>query len=452
MTMLARPDLHRVLLALILIGNTIAFAGVDPVSRLLTAAIVLVAMLDMRKLTRLPRLYRHAGAALALLVTAQLLPLPFALRKLLQPGFAEMMHPGWAPLSLAPWSTLQAASSLIVLLGIALMAARMAATRSGLPMLLTLLAVTGATTAVLGLASEPGIPEKVMMLRLNTGGGQTYGPYVNHNHFALGIELTLPALVVLLAVSGRHLAMVGAARRRASVIILATALGTILCCAVMLRCGSRGGVVALLAAWLVTWPLWLKPHKAKRWLWVAVATVTLAGAVTLAWTQLPDLKERFDKMLAVEGLESNDRWDLWAGTFRLWQRNPLLGSGLGTYHHVIGPDKPPTQGKILEHAHNDWLEWLATTGVVGGVILVVAVLALAWPLRPASLRRLRFELRYPLAGASLALVATALHETIGFGLQTPANRYLVAAWLGLIWGLTAKIEARRQKVQDKPNE
>jgi hypothetical protein len=449
MMMLARPDLHRVLLALVLIGNAIGFAGVDPVSRLLTTCIVLLLMLDMRKMPRLPRLHRYTGAALAVLVALQLLPLPFALRKLLQPGFVEMMHPGWAPLSLAPWSTLQAAASLVVVLGIALVAARMATTRSGLPMLISLIAITGATMAVTGLASEAGIPDKVMMLRLNTGGGQTYGPYVNHNHYAQGIELTLPALVVLLAVSSRHLAMAGAARRRASVIILATALGTILCCAAMLRCGSRGGVVALAAAWLVTWPLWLKPRKAKRWLWVAVTCVTLAGAVTLAWTQLPDLKERFDKLLAVEGLESNDRWDIWAGTLRLWQRNPTLGSGLGTYQHVIGPDKPPTQGRILGHAHNDWLEWLATTGVVGGVILIVAVFALLWPLRPASLRRLRFELRYPLAGAGLALAATALHETVGFGLQTPANRYLLAAWIGLIWGLTAKIEAKRQKVQDE---
>jgi hypothetical protein len=449
MTMLVHPDLHRVLLALVLIGNTIGFAGVDPISRLLTAAIVLVLMLDMRRMPQLPRLHRLAGAALAVLVVLQLLPLPFALRKLLQPGFAEMMHTGWAPLSLAPWSTLQAVSSLVLVLGIALVAARMAATRSGLPMLITLIAITGATMAVLGLVSEAGIPDKVMLLRLNTGGGQTYGPYVNHNHFAQGIELTLPAVVVLLAVSGRHLAMAGAARRRASVIILAAAVATILCCAAMLRCGSRGGVVILVVAWLATWPLWLKPHKARRWLWAGVAAVTIAGAVTLAWTQLPDLKERFDKLLAVEGLESNDRWDIWAGTYRLWQRNPLLGSGLGTYHHVIGPDKPPTQGRILEHAHNDWLEWFATTGVAGAVILIVAVFALLWPLRPANLRRLRFELRYPLAGAGVALAATALHETIGFGLQTPGNRYLLAAWIGLIWGLTAKIEARRQKVKDE---
>jgi hypothetical protein len=42
--------------------------------------------------------------------------------------------------------------------------------------------------------------------------------------------------------------------------------------------------------------------------------------------------------------------------------------------------------------------------------------------------------RYALAGTSLAFVATAVHEAVGFGLQTPLNRYLLAAWIGLALG------------------
>ena len=202
--------------------------------------------------------------------------------------------------------------------------------------------------------------------------------------------------------------------------------------------------VVVLVAWLVSWLLWLKPHRAKRWLWGVAGAVILTGAVTLAWTQLPELKDRVDKMLVVEGMESNDRWDLWAGTLRLWQRNPLLGSGLGSYRHVIGPDKPPTQDKVLEQAHNDWLEWMATTGIVGTIVLLAGAGSIFWSLRPRYLRRLRFEMRYPLAGAAFALIATALHETIGFGLQVPLNRYLLAVWIGLLWGLNAKIRARHR--------
>jgi O-antigen ligase len=142
----------------------------------------------------------------------------------------------------------------------------------------------------------------------------------------------------------------------------------------------------------------------------------------------------------VEGVEGNTRWDLWRGTTQLWLRSPVFGSGLGSYRYTIGIDKPATGEAVLEQAHNDWLEWLATGGVAGAAVLAVAVVALAWMLHPRRVRRLRFEYRYPLAGAGLALVATALHETVGFGLQTPLNRYLLAAWVGLVWGIASRRE------------
>jgi hypothetical protein len=44
-----------------------------------------------------------------------------------------------------------------------------------------------------------------------------------------------------------------------------------------------------------------------------------------------------------------------------------------------------------------------------------------------------------LAGIALALVATGIHEVIGFGLQTPLNRYLLATWIGMMWGLSGRV-------------
>jgi O-antigen ligase len=430
------PILHRILLVVLLVGNALAFAGVDPVTRLVTALLVLVLVVDLRKTPAVPKLHLWSAALLFLAAVLQLLPLPEGLRRLLQPGFAEVMAGGWAPLSLAPWATVQVMASVIVAVGIALVAERMARTRSGLPGLLGLLAVTGALLAVLGLAGEAGAPEKVLLVRANTGGGGVYGPFVNPNHFAQAIELTLPAAMVLLAVSLRQLSGHTSSRQRAAVTSLAAAVACTISVAAMLRCGSRGGVLFLLAAAATTVPMWWRPRRARRWPWLAVAAVVLVVAVMLASTTLPAVQEGFSQLLVVEGVEGNTRWDLWRGTWDCWLRSPILGSGLGSYRHVIGLDKPATGTAVLQQAHNDWLEWLATSGIVGFASLVLFIIGLAVALRPGRARRLRFEIRYPLAGAALALVATAVHELVGFGLQTPLNRYLLAAWIGLAWGLT----------------
>jgi O-antigen ligase len=428
--------LHRVLLATLLVGNAVAFAGVDPVSRMATAAIALVLAIDLRRVPVVPKVVRAAAWGFAALAIAQLLPLPMALRRVFQPGFAEVMLPGWAPLSLAPWSTVQVMASMIIAAGVALTASRMAATRSGLPTLLAILAVTCGVVAVLGIAGEGGAPESVLLIRPNTGGGDAYGPYVNSNHFAVAIELSLPAALVLLAAAARNLQRVGAARQRAAVIALAATVTATVAMAAVLRSSSRGGVLFLCAGLLLTVPLWLRPTGGRRWRSVSAFVLVLAVAMAMAWTRLPDLQENFRQLLAVEGVEGNTRWDLWAGTIKSWRRSPVVGTGLGSYRHVIGLDKPATGTRVLEQAHNDWLEWGSTSGLVGIGVLALALVGLVVPLWPKRVRRLRFELRYPLAGAAAALVATALHEMVGFGLQTPLNLYLLAAWAGLVWGAT----------------
>ena len=428
-------SLHRALFAAILLGNAVVFAGVDPLSRLVTAAIVLLLAWDLWRFPETPRLMRVAAWGFAALATVQLVPLPAGLRRVIEPGFIEVMPSGWAPLSLAPWSTVQVVASVVIAAGVVVTAARMAATRSGLPTLLAILAVTCGLLAVLGLAGEGGAPEKVLLVRANTGGGDTYGPFVNSNHFAAAMELSLPAALVLLAAAVRNLPRHGSTRQRAAVVALASGVVSVVALAAILRSSSRGGVLFLAAGLVLTLPLWMRPSRARRWPWVAAMTLLLTLAFAMAWTRLPDLRDNFRQLLVVEGVEGNTRWDLWAGTIHSWWRSPAVGSGLGSYRHVIGLDKPATGASVLEQAHNDWLEWASTSGMVGVVVLGLALAGLLSPLWPTRARRLRFELRYPLAGAAAVLVATALHEAVGFGLQTPLNRYLLAAWLGLVWGI-----------------
>jgi hypothetical protein len=436
---------HRLALGVILLGNAVVFAGVDPPTRLATAAVVLLLMLDLRRMPDVPRLHRLAGFMVAALILIQLAPLPELVRRLIQPGFADVMASGWYPLSLAPWATIHAAASVVIVVGIALTAARIGVTRSGLPVLLALIAATGVVVAVLGLAGEAGAPEKVLLVRDNTGGGSPYGPFVNENHFAQAMELTLPAALVLLAVSARKLRGSSSERQLAAVMILGSSVATVVTVAAMLRSGSRGGALFLLMALALTFPLWLRPlrFRGRRWPAVVAGVVLVAVVGGLSWTKLPELEEGFRDLVAVEGVDGNTRWDLWSGTVRSWRRSPVVGSGLGSYRYVIGMDKPATGSSVLEQAHNDWLEWASTAGIIGVAALGLFLVGGAVSLAPWKVRRLRFEFRYALAGIALAVVATGIHEVIGFGLQTPLNRYLLATWIGMMWGLAGRVRDLR---------
>ena len=439
----------QALFALVLLGNMIAFAGVDSISRLVTAGITLVFAVQLRRLPALSRSQRVALWGLVVLVVVQLLPLPHVIRAMLQPGFAEVSAPGWAPLSLAPWATVQMASSLVIAGLIASQAARMAQTRSGLPILLVTIAATGVLAAVLGLVAEGGDGTKVLFVRDNVFGGGVYGPFVNRNHFAQAMELTIPAAIALLAVAIRRFPEQGLARQKAVVSALASSVAIAVCLAALIRSSSRGGILFMTLALVITAPWWQRlKHRTRKWPVLAVAALLLVVIGSLSWTRFPDVQERIADLVAVEGLEGNTRVDLWRGTVASWKRSPILGSGLGTYRYVIGMDKPASGSAVLEQAHNDWLEWGATSGIVGVALLGVLIVGLGRIIMPGQVRTLRSEIRYALAGATLALAATMMHEMIGFGLQTPVNRYLLAAWVGLVIGLWERSSNRNHRTTE----
>jgi hypothetical protein len=421
---------HHVLLGVLLLGNTIAFAGVDPVTRLATAVLVLVMMVDLRTPPAVPALHRGAVWMLGGLVVVQLVPLPAAVRGLLQPGYAHVLASEWGTISLAPWATAEVAASVVVMFGIALVAARMAITRIGLPALLVVLATTGVVLSLLGMAGESGALERVLLMRPNSGDASPYGPFVNTNHFAQAVELTVPASVILLAGAVRRAAEGGLGRQRSVVLGLSAGVACAVGIAALIRSESRGGMLFLAVAAITTLPLWRRFRRRWSWKWVAIVGVILVVVLSLTSARLAVVRDGFSDLLIVEGIEGNTRWDLWRGTLQSWQRSPLLRSGLGSYRHVIGMDKPATGNQVLEKAHSDWLEWLATGGLVGAAVLLLLIAGVALQLEPRGVRQMRCEFRYALAGASLALVATVLHEAVGFGLQTPLNRYLLAAWVG----------------------
>ncbi|MEP7166710.1 MAG: O-antigen ligase family protein [Candidatus Woesebacteria bacterium] len=72
------------------------------------------------------------------------------------------------------------------------------------------------------------------------------------------------------------------------------------------------------------------------------------------------------------GSESGDiRRVVWTGALRVWQRYPIFGSGVETFAYSYYKDRPKEHNLLSEwdflynKAHNEFLNYLATTGIVG---------------------------------------------------------------------------------------
>jgi len=103
---------------------------------------------------------------------------------------------------------------------------------------------------------------------------------------------------------------------------------------------------------------------------------------------------------------------------------PFRGHGLGTLQLVYPPYESLYDGKIVNHTHNDYLEVLAETGLLGGICC-------AWflgVLLVQSLERLRpfnnsFSEALQLSGF-LACSGFLVHSLVDFNLHIPANALL----------------------------
>ena len=110
-----------------------------------------------------------------------------------------------------------------------------------------------------------------------------------------------------------------------------------------------------------------------------------------------------------------------------------FGSGLGSFPEVYRRFQPDDIPKFVNHAHNDYIEYLFEGGLIAAAVIVLfLVLYLrAWP-RLLKLPRWG-TLSFMQAGAGLGLLLMALHGLTEYNWHIPANAIYFALMAGVFF-------------------
>jgi O-antigen ligase len=287
---------------------------------------------------------------------------------------------------------------------------------------LTVLVFTGSLGlfAILQFASEA----RQIYGRYDTT-GSLFGPYANPDHYAGLMEMLIP--VAVLYIAERH--------RRHSVaflalLVLATAVGV----ASLLLTGSRGGLIALLAETMIASVLFrwgVRSTKAPS-LMLAAATTILAALVLFFWVDPGRIATRLGLVVTVD----QSRKTLALDSLRMLRDHPVLGVGLGGFETAYPRYQSFPSDLWIDHAHNDYAEAVAETGLVGAA-LILSALALFFRLAFRDWgQRLRSGSGWIRLGAAIGCCGMLVHSFVDFNLHIPAN----AAWFAVLAGMatTAK--------------
>ncbi len=357
--------------------------------------------------------------AAIIVASVQLVPLPPGVWQAL-PGRSILAEPArlagsaqpWRPWSMVPGATLNALMSLIVpLVTLVLVGAMTDKQRQRLPVMM--LSFIAAATFV-GLLQFSGA--LVTNPFVNDTPGEVGGIFANRNHFALLIAMGCALAPVWALRDESALRWRGPLAGMFVLLFLLTTLAT----------GSRAGVALAAIALILGIAAVAKRlrrvlRRRGRWAFLALIAASASAAALLVFAAVFTGRSVSIGRVMATDLGQDMRGRGLPTVLAMVREYFPFGAGLGGFDPLFRMHEPfallkPT---YFNHAHNDWLEILLDTGIIG-----VAVLAMTmWWWGVASVRAWRAPAALPRLGSIMLLLVF-----VASGFDYPARTPIIMAF------------------------
>jgi O-antigen ligase len=270
--------------------------------------------------------------------------------------------------------------------------------------------------------------------------GDSFGPYVNRNHFAGFVELTLPVGLALIIFRGV----------RKDLLPLLIVL-TIVPISALVLAGSRAGIIGFaFELCLLAGLARFQGHRGGS-SFAVLGGAALAALALVGWLGADKAIQRFSTQSTDVALSR--RISMFRGTAHVFFDHPIKGSGMGTLVSVYPRYETMYDGLVVDHAHNEYIEALAETGILGG-FCGVAFLILLYrnAIRGFSSSQTEFG-RALRAGAIVAVSGLLLHSFFDFNLHIPSNAllFLVQAFVATSAPIRSEAHRRRTAGNREPS-
>ena len=356
-------------------------------------------------------------------------------------GAAGIEGDAWRALSADPYGTRRFVDKLLALILAGALFHRYTSSQRRLRALIYVIIGVGVASALFGIVRQATQRSPGYILPLLGYDYREYAQFISRNHFAFLMEMVFGLVLGLL---------VGRGVRRERVLIYLALLLPVWTALVLAN--SRGGILSMFGQLIFTALLFTGTRtfmesfsqrsdtRGRLWRFMGsltarvllVACLVVAVAVGMVWMGGDPLVSRLETVsgevrTASDGSrEGARRAEMWRATWNLIKANPITGVGFGAYWTAI-PEYHDASGKsVPQEAHNDYLELVASGGLIG------AALAAWWV--GAFVRRARQTLRSTTGfrraagiGALIGISGVAIHSLVDFGLHITINALIFVA-------------------------
>jgi O-antigen ligase len=286
--------------------------------------------------------------------------------------------------------------------------------------------IFGAAMGFFGILQRLANPDAIYGLR-PTPQAQPFASFVNKHHFAAFMEMTIALTLALLF---------GKATKKDKNILLIIAI--VLMGIAIIFTGSRGGLLSLLGVLVfVIAANLLQRRKEKADDETAVSNyrrnfALIGGGITLILVLFGSvyLLGGDSALLRGIGVQQSANMDVSSGRLHFWEvalkiifDNPILGAGLNSFGVAYTRYDTWNGGLRVEQSHNDYLQTLADTGVLGFICIAVFIyLLFRQSLQIIGKATDNFR-RNTAIGALAGCFGILIHSFFDFPLRTPSNTF-----------------------------
>jgi O-antigen ligase len=194
------------------------------------------------------------------------------------------------------------------------------------------------------------------------------------------------------------------------------------------RMGNTAFFASLLAAGIIG--VALSRRATRNTVLLLTSLVVLDLFIVGSWFGVEKLAQRLEQTTSTEYRE---REEPARHTLPMIRDYALVGSGPGSFYVAFPRYKPESVVGFWDHAHNDYAQFAAESGLVGLAILGLLViwtlgvaLAAQWQRRDPLMRGMSFA-------CVMGVTAMLIHSWVDFNLQIPANAVYFMVLLALGW-------------------
>ncbi|WP_456405116.1 O-antigen ligase family protein [Thiolapillus sp.] len=340
----------------------------------------------------------------------------------------------WRTISLAPNRTEVALWALLPPLVVFI--ATINQTRKNIFILIYVMFSMAVFQSVLSLMQYGGGAGSFLYLSNEFGIRAAAGTYLNKDHLAGFLEMVFPvALALLAATVGQHRFDSGSGSSwRKRLDFLSTVKGhqasiyaligiLVILCLVFTR--SRAGIALTMLGLFLSLLVFARRLGGSN-IYGAYGTVIAVIIVLTLEIGLAPILDRFS-----QDPMADSRWSIYQTSLQGVVEHFPVGAGPGAYPEIYPHYQPPGIDAFVNHAHNDYLEWVFDGGVLALILILtgLAMYGLGW--RQLWIRGRWRTFRYLQAGAGIGVFLLILHTFVDFNLHKPANAIYFAFLLAV---------------------